>query len=205
MRPIVGIIISTTREGRFADHPVGWISELGHQRDDLDFEVIDLRDYPLSFLGEGSSDPSASEREAEARWAAKMAALDAYIFVTAEYNHGISGVLKNALDHAYEEYHRKPATFIGYGGVGGARAVQQLRLTCCELQIAPLRSAVHIGWEVMSSVRSGESRLTDFDFLNDRATTMLDELAWWARALKSARASSGIVSSATDGELAASA
>lgn len=187
-KPVVGIILSTTREGRFADYPAEWILNIARQRDDLEFELVDLRDYPLSFYGDDAQAASPEEQVAAQRWAAKMAALDGYIFITAEYNHGISGVLKNALDHAYEEYHRKPAAFIGYGGVGGARAVEQLRQICCELQIAPLRHAVHIGLEVMLAVRDGERALSDYAFLAERAREMLDDLAWWAHTLKAGRA-----------------
>ena len=77
------------------------------------------------------------------RWQKKVAAFDAYIFTAAEYNRGPTAVLKNALDYAYKEWNNKPAAFVGYGGVGG-RAVEQLRLTAIELQMAPIRNAVHI-------------------------------------------------------------
>lgn len=122
------------------------------------------------------------------RWRKKMDELDGYIFVTAEYNYGISGALKNALDHAYAEYNRKPASFIGYGGVGGARAVEQLRLIAVELQIAPLRNAVHIGMDAFIGVANQGKRLADYGYLTESATAMLDELSWWTRALSSAQA-----------------
>jgi NAD(P)H-dependent FMN reductase len=185
--PRIGIVISTTREGRFGDKPAQWIYDIAAGRDDLDFEIVDLRDYPLGFYGEARFEGDRTAEDGSRRWREKMASLDGFIIVTAEYNHGYSGVLKNALDHAYAEYNRKPASFIGYGGVGGARAVQQLRLVCVELQMAPLRSAVHIAAEPMRAVRQGDSRLADFEFLNERAATMLDELAWWTYALKAGR------------------
>src|SRR5260221_5932742 len=82
--------------------------------------------------------------EAARRWGRQVAELDGFIFVTAEYNRAPPAVLKNALDYAYKEFNRKPAAYIGYGGVGGARAVQQFRLISIELQMQPTRSGAHI-------------------------------------------------------------
>jgi len=142
----IGIIVSSTRPGRFADIPVQWLGEIVRKRDDADFELVDLRDYPMPFFEEKRPLIYAPpENEVAIRWGAKMASLDGYIFVTPEYNHGIAAVLKNALDYAYSEYNRKPATFVGYGGAGGARAIEQLRLVLAELQVASLKHTVHIG------------------------------------------------------------
>ena len=113
--------------------------------------------------------------------------MDGYIFVTGEYNRSIPGVLKNALDHAYREFNRKPAAFVAYGGVGGARAVEQLRLICVELQLASMRNAVHIGMEPYLAISGETGDIDDYDFLKSSASAMLDELAWWARALMTAR------------------
>ncbi len=185
----IGIIISTIREGRFGDKPARWIFDIASERTDLDFEIVDLRDYPLPLLGETDSPAydGSSISEAAPRWKQKMAELDGYLFVTAEYNHSVPGVLKNALDHAYPEFNKKPAAFVGYGGVGGARAVEQLRLICIELQMAPTRTAVHIGMEPYLGVTQEGKELSDFDFLNESAVATLDELAWWTRTLKAGR------------------
>jgi NAD(P)H-dependent FMN reductase len=179
--PKIGIIICTIREGRFGNQPARWIFELASGLADLDFEIVDLRDYPLPLLGEADSSESAQ------RWSQKMDELDGYLFVTAEYNHSVPGALKNALDHAYPEFNRKPAAFVGYGGVGGARAVEQLRLICIELQMAPTRAAVHIGMEPLLGVKQKGKELSKFDFLNHSAAATLDELAWWTRTLKAGR------------------
>lgn len=182
-KPTIGIIISTIRKGRFGDRPARWIFDVASWRDDLDFEIVDLRDYPLPLFGEDGSSRSGVAK----RWSRK---LDGYIFVTAEYNHSVPGILKNALDHAYPEFNRKPAAFVGYGGVGGvggARAVEQLRLICVELQMAPTRNAVHIGMEPLIGVKREGRNLSDFDFLNRSAVAMLDELAWWTHTLKAGR------------------
>lgn len=179
-KPRIGIVIGTTREGRFGETPARWILEKASSRADLDFEIVDLRDYPLGFLGE-------AESPAHQRWSEKVDGLDGYVFVTAEYNHSVSGVLKNALDHAYPEFNRKPAAFVGYGGVGGARAVEQLRLICIELQMAPARTAVHIGMEPLLGVQKQGKDLSDYDYLNESASSTLDELAWWTHTLKAGR------------------
>jgi NAD(P)H-dependent FMN reductase len=105
-----------------------------------------------------------------------------------EYNHGIPAVLKNALDYLYPEWNRKPAAFVAYGNAGGARGVEQLRLTLVELQMAPLRSAVHLVRSEFMDVLLNKKTFADFPHLEQMAETMLDDLAWWARALRAARA-----------------
>jgi NAD(P)H-dependent FMN reductase len=116
-----------------------------------------------------------------------VAEFDAYIFTAAEYNRGPTAVLKNALDYAYPEWANKPVSFVGYGGVGGARAVEQLRLTAIELQMAPIRTAVHVVLPAFLAVLKEGKKLADFDYLNQGAKQMLDQLAWWTKALKAAR------------------
>lgn len=186
--PKIGVIISTIREGRFGERAAQWIFDKASQRDDLHVEIVDLRDYPLPLFGE-ASDPRSDERlENVQRWKEKIAELDGYIFVTAEYNHSIPGVFKNALDYAYAEFNKKPATFVGYGGVGGARAVEQLRLIVIECQVASTRTAVHIGMGPYRAVTREGKSLSDFDFLDTSAETALDELSWWTHTLRAGRA-----------------
>lgn len=187
-KPRIGIVISTTRQGRFADGPANWLVEIALQRDDAEFEVVDLRDYPMPFFDEpGSPFYVPPANEIAQKWGAKMDSLDGYIFVTAEYNHSISAVLKNALDYAYKAYNRKPASFLAYGGAGGARAVEHLRGILAELQVASMKFPVHIGMtEMLGIMREGKS-MADFPYLIDTAKAMLDELLWWTDALKTAR------------------
>jgi multimeric flavodoxin WrbA len=119
LKPKIGIILGTTRPTRFSEKAAQWLANIAKQRDDAEFEVVDLRDYPMPFFEEERSPMLAPPKSAIAlRWGKKMAELDGYIFVTAEYNHGLPAVLKNALDYAYAEYNRKPATFVGYGKRG---------------------------------------------------------------------------------------
>lgn len=187
-QPRIGIVIGSTREGRFSEKPAHWIHEIARLRTDLAFELIDLRDHPLPFFNEPMSPISApAKNEAARRWADKLAMLDGLIVVTPEYNHGPSAVLKNALDYAYKEFNRKPIGFVGYGGVGAARAVEQLRLVSIELQMAPVRNAVHIGMvEFLGIWQQGKS-FEDFPHLAQAATALLNDMAWWAKALKTAR------------------
>src|SRR5690606_33204741 len=110
-----------------------------------------------------------------------------FIATAAEYNRAPTGVLKNALDYAYNEWNKKPIGFVGYGGVGGARAVEQLRLISVELQMAPVRNGVHIVWADYMQIASGDKKLTDFDHLNQAADDLLGQIAWWGKALKAAR------------------
>jgi NAD(P)H-dependent FMN reductase len=187
-RPRIGIVIGSTREGRFAEKPAHWIHTIARQRTDLEFELIDLRDHPLPFFNEPMSPAWAPvKNQAAQRWGDRLATLDGLIVVTPEYNHGPSAVLKNAFDYAYKEFIRKPIAFVGYGGVGAARAVEQLRLVAVELQMAPVRHAVHIGMvEFLGIWQQGKS-FDDFPHLAQAASAMLDDIAWWAKALNSAR------------------
>jgi NAD(P)H-dependent FMN reductase len=184
----IGVIVSSTRSRRFADIPAQWLWQIVSKRDDAEFELIDLRDYPMPFFEEKLSPMyGPPENEAALRWGAKIASLDGYIFITAEYNHGVTAVLKNALDYAYMEYNRKPAAFVGYGGAGGARAIEQLRLVLAELQVASLKHTVHIGaGEMIGIVRQGKS-MADYPYLADSTAPMLNEIVWWSDALKAAR------------------
>ncbi|HVL71955.1 MAG TPA: NAD(P)H-dependent oxidoreductase [Beijerinckiaceae bacterium] len=187
-KPRIGIVISTTREGRFGDRPARWIHDIAASRDDLAVELIDLRDYPMPFFAEPASPAYATPKDEVARrWAEKVDSLDGFVFVTAEYNRAPSAVLKNALDYAYREFNRKPAAYVGYGGVGAARAIEQLRLINVELQMAPTRSGVHIGGADFMGLLQGGKSFADLPHLAKSAQGMLDELAWWATALKRAR------------------
>ncbi len=186
--PKIAIIIGSTRETRFGGKPAQWIYDIAAARNDIDVEVVDLRDFPMPFFDEVASNAWApSTNEVAQRWQKKVAEFDGYIFITAEYNHSITAALKNALDYAYPEWIRKPAAYVGYGSVGAARAVEQLRLINVELQMVPTRTGVHIqGNDYMAVARQGKS-LTEFPYLQQNAAAMLDDLAWWAHALKKAR------------------
>jgi NAD(P)H-dependent FMN reductase len=196
-RPKIGIIISTTRPGRFADIPTDWLFNIAKDRNDAEFEIVDLRDYPMPFFEEKVALAYApTQNEVALRWQKEIASLDGYIFVTAEYNHSITGVLKNALDYLYSEIHRKPATFVGYGGTGAARAIEHLRNILAEEQVASLKHSVHIGMvEMLGMLREGKS-MADYPYLDDFAKRMLDEIVWWANTLKEGRSGDEVAKAA---------
>lgn len=186
----IAIIIGTTRDNRFGEKPARWIHDAAAARDDLEVELIDLRDFDLPFFNELSSNLWMPSQNPEAiRWQKKIGEFDGYIFVTAEYNRSISGVLKNALDQAYNEWNRKPAACVGYGVVGAARAVEHLRLIAVELQMAPTRTGVHLQGADFMAVHQGQKELDELDYLKPNVQQMLDELVWWTEALKAPRAS----------------
>jgi len=186
--PKIAVIIGSTRPTRFADKPAAWLKGIVEGRTDASYEFVDLRDYPLPFFDEVASNAWApSQNEVAVRWQNKLAEFDGYIFITAEYNHAPTGVLKNALDQAYKEWVRKPAAFVGYGSVGAARAIEQLRQIAVELQMAPTRTGVHIqGADFFGAWQQGAA-LEDMAHLQPGVTAMLDELTWWTNALKAAR------------------
>lgn len=184
----IGVILGSTRDTRFADKPAKWFMELASARDDLAFELLDLRDYDLPFFNEVASNIAAPTQNDEGvRWQKKIEEFDGYVIITPEYNHAPPAVLKNALDYAYVEWVKKPIAFVGYGAVGAARAVEQLRLIVANMQMAPITASVHIQGGDFMEVLEGQKALEDLDYLPPLVTTMLDELAWWAGALKEAR------------------
>jgi len=184
----IAVIVGTTRAARVGHKPAEWIADIASQRDDMIVEVLDLREYPLPFFDEVASNAWApSQNEVAQRWQRKVAEFDGYIFVSAEYNRGVPAVLKNALDYAYPEWNRKPAAFVGYGSVGAARAIEQLRLIAIELQMAPIRTGVHLQGADFMAVWKGEKDIAELSYLRQNASDMLDQLVWWTHALKAAR------------------
>jgi NAD(P)H-dependent FMN reductase len=184
----IAVIIGTTRAVRFASKPAEWIADIASQRDDMIVEVLDLREYPMPFFDEVASNAWApSHNEVAQRWQKKVAEFDGYIFVSAEYNRGVPAVLKNALDYAYPEWNKKPAAFVGHGSVGAARAIEQLRLIAVELQMAPIRTGVHIQGADFMAVWKGGKDIAELSYLRPNAADMLDQLVWWTNALKTAR------------------
>lgn len=191
-KPRIALIVGSTRPTRFADKPAQWMLEQAQARADIDVELVDLRDHPLPYFDEMASNLWMPSRNAEAvRWQHTIGRFDGYIFVVAEYNRSITGVLKNALDQAYKEWNRKPFTAIGYGGTGAARAIEHLRLIGVELQMVPTRGAVHIGGVDFMTVHPlGSNKPIEEiqSHLQPAATAALDELVWWAKATMAARA-----------------
>lgn len=178
----IAIILGSTRPGRVGEAVAKWVYEIAQKRGNAEYELIDVKDSNLPLLDEAvpPSQGKYSQPHTKA-WAAKIETFDAFVFVTAEYNHGIPGALKNAIDFLYKEWNNKAAGFVSYGSAGGARAVEQLRLVMAELQIADVRAQVML------------SLFTDFEnfsvfkpaaFHEKSVNVMLDQVIAWGRVLK---------------------
>lgn len=163
-----------------------WVYDEAVKRTDAEFELVDILNFNLPLLDE----PAPPGTEAEyiqphtRKWAEKIGSFDAFVFVTPEYNHGIAGALKNAIDFLYKEWNDKVAGFVGYGSVGGARSVEHLRGVMGELQVATVRS------QVVLTLR------TDFEnykipkpsaYHVKTLNTVFDQVIRWGFALKAVR------------------
>ncbi len=186
--PLIQLIVASTRDGRRGGRVAAWFEGIARARDDIRCELIDLLEWDLPWYRDAVVPPRGEySAEATLRWAAKVAQADGYVLVTPEYNHGYPAALKNALDHLYAEWNHKPVTFVTYGGsAGGVRAAEQLVQVAVELKMAPLRPQVHVpmAGRIFGRDASGEVEQRHVDAAN----VALRELAWWARALRAARA-----------------
>ena len=181
----IAVIIGSTRPGRVGESVGKWVYELARKRTEAEFELVDIKDFNLPLLDEPVPPSMGQYSQSHTRkWAAKIDSFDGFVFVTPEYNHGICGSLKNAIDFVFREWNNKAAGFVGYGSVGGARAVEQLRLVMAELQVATVRNQVAL------------SLFTDFENYTKFKPTahqeksvgqMLDQLIAWSGALKPLR------------------
>lgn len=177
----LAIIIGSTREGRFGGVVARWFIAQARQRDDMALDVIDLVDVALpAFM------PAATP-EAVAAYARRIDAADAFVVVTPEYNHGYPASLKQAIDLAHSEWNAKPVAFVSYGGIsGGLRAVEQLRQVFAELHATTVRDTVSFHRARGQFDSDGQPK--NPHGCNAAAKTLLDQLAWWGRALRDARA-----------------
>src|SRR6202040_476227 len=189
---VISVIVGSTRQGRFSEKPAQWILQHLKKRDGVEARLLDLRDFPMPFFDQpvppAMPGRPAYENEVVRRWTAAIAQSDGFVFVTPEYNYGPSAVLKNAIDWVYPEWNRKAAAFVSYGSAGGARSVQQLRLTAIELQLAPVRSSVHIPVATLWAHFQGGDVDAGLAELEVPARALLVDLLWWTAALKAARA-----------------
>ncbi|HTJ57037.1 MAG TPA: NAD(P)H-dependent oxidoreductase [Devosiaceae bacterium] len=188
-KPKIAVIIGSTRPTRFGDKPAKWILDHAKARGDMDVELVDLKDYNLPLFDAPASDMWMPTPNAEAaRWQAKLKEFDGYIIITAEYNRSIPGALKNAIDWAYTPFIKKAVGFVGYGSVGGARAVEHLRNIVVELQAVPVRQGVHIGGSDFIPVLMGQKSWDDVKGnIDPFVPDLLDNLLWWTNATKTAR------------------
>jgi NAD(P)H-dependent FMN reductase len=181
----IAVIIGSTRPNRNGEAVAKWVYEIAKKRTDAEFELVDLLKFNLPLLDEPY--PPAYQKYTKQHtkdWSAKIASFDAFVFVAPEYNHGVSGALKNAIDFLYTEWNNKAAGFVSYGNVGGARSVEHLRLIMAELQVADVREQVTL------------SIFTDFEnysvfkpapFHEQKVNALLDQVISWGTALKQVR------------------
>ncbi|QKV78082.1 NAD(P)H-dependent oxidoreductase [Amycolatopsis sp. Hca4] len=181
----IGIVLGSTRPGRIGDQVAQWVHERAARREDAEFTVIDLRDHPLPHLEDPPGFSGQYDDPRTRAFAAVVASCDGFVFVTPEYNHSLPGVLKNALDHVYVEWNTKAAGFVSYGGVGGARAVEQLRLVCGALQLADVTPQVTLPlateFDLGTVFAPGEHQFAALD-------TLLGHVVAWSAALAPLRA-----------------
>jgi NAD(P)H-dependent FMN reductase len=189
----LALVMGTTRPGRFADKPTLWVAaRLAATRPEVAVDVIDLRDHVLLPF-EGIAPARTGREYATADVQAlgeRIDRADGFVVLTGEYNHGYPGVLKNAMDYTFVEWRRKPISFVGWGNVGGARAIEQLRAVAVEYEMAPLRHAVHILPERMIAAMQAPEPfdVQVFDPLSERLDLMITDLLWWTEVLAQARA-----------------
>jgi NAD(P)H-dependent FMN reductase len=182
----IGIILGSTRPGRNGEAVAHWVYDIAKQRSDAEFELVDLLDYKLPHLDEVYPPTMGQYAQPHTlEWAAKIASFDGFVMVTPEYNHSTSGALKNAIDFLFAEWNNKAVGFVSYGSVGGARAVEHLRLIAGELQLADVRAQValslHTDFENFSVLKPS-------DYQRQQLTTTLDQVVAWSVALAPLRA-----------------
>ncbi|MNW35352.1 NAD(P)H-dependent FMN reductase [Fontibacillus panacisegetis] len=174
----IGIILGSTREGRVSPQVGEWVKSIADQRGDANYEIVDIADYKLPLLGEADATEQATA------WNTKLASLDGFVFIVQEYNHSITGALKNALDYAREAWNNKAAGIVSYGSVGGARAAEHLRGILGELSVADVR--VHPALSLFTDFENG-SVFKPADLHLTNVNGMLDQVIAWSGALKTLR------------------
>ena len=175
----IGIILGSTREGRVSPQVGAWVKEIADQRGDANYTIIDIADYKLPLLGEAGADASGA-----AAWSQAVGAQDGFVFIVQEYNHSITGALKNALDYLRDEWNNKAAGIVSYGSVGGARAAEHLRGILGELLVADVR--VHPALSLFTDFENG-SVFKPAEHQQNSVNEMLDQVIPWATALKTIR------------------
>ncbi|OUS76077.1 NADPH-dependent oxidoreductase [Paenibacillus sp. MY03] len=175
----IGIILGSTRQGRVSPQVGQWVKEVADRRGDANYEIVDIADYKLPLLGEEDATEQATA------WNTKLASLDGFVFIVAEYNHSITGALKNALDYARDSWNNKAAGIVSYGSVGGARAAEHLRGILGELSVADVR--IHAALSLFTDFDNGEFKPADLHLTN--VNGMLDQVLAWSGALKTLRIS----------------
>jgi NAD(P)H-dependent FMN reductase len=177
----IGVILGSTRPGRRGEQVANWVYEIASKRSDAEFELVDLADHPLPHLDEPLPSSMGQYQNAHTQdWAATIGRFDGFVFVTPEYNHSTSGVLKNAIDFLYAEWNNKAMGVVSYGVVGGTRAAEHLRLIAGELQMADVRTNVAL------SLITDFQEFTQFTpgpYQEPALHTLFNEVVAWSQAL----------------------
>lgn len=184
--PRLGVVIGSVREGRVGLPIAQWFVERARQHAAFDVELLDLKTINLPIFAERTHPRLQTyESEQQKSWSATIAALDAFVFVTPEYNYSTAPALLNAIDYLFAEWAYKPVGFVSYGGIsGGLRAVQMTKQTLTALNMIPVAEAVAIPF-VAKLVEGGTFVATDVH--EKSAVAVLDSLAKWTSALGSLR------------------
>ncbi|MEV4846431.1 NAD(P)H-dependent oxidoreductase [Micromonospora matsumotoense] len=183
----IAVIIGSTRPGRRGEAVARWVQTLAAQRGDAVYEIVDLADHDLPHLDEPVPAAMGAEHytgEHTRRWAETIASYDGFVFVTPEYNHSYTAVLKNAIDYLYTEWHNKSAGFVGYGLNGGTRAVEHLRVVLAELHVADVRDQVCLNY--FTEFGAG-GEVLPAEHQEDILRRMLDQVVAWGGALATLR------------------
>ena len=181
----IAIIIGSTRPGRVGEAVGRWVHELASRRKDAAFELVDLAEQNLPLLDEPVPPSQGKyEKPHTKAWSALIDGFDAFVFVSPEYNHGISGALKNSIDFLYKEWNNKAAGFVSYGSAGGVRAVEHLRLVMAEVQVATVRSQVTLS---LRDDFENYSRFKPGGHHEKTLGAMLDQLVAWGGAMRAVR------------------
>jgi NAD(P)H-dependent FMN reductase len=186
-KPVLQVIIGSTRPGRVGPAAADWIIERARARGDFEIVVTDLADLNLPIFDEPNH-PRLHQyvHQHTKDWSAIVDRSDAFIFVIPEYNYGFNAATKNALDYLNQEWRDKPAGIVSYGAVsGGTRATQMLKQVMSGVRLVPLTDSVNIPF--IAEKLDEDRRLKPNEIMEQAATVMLDELARWAEALRPLR------------------
>jgi len=186
-KPVLRIIIGSTRPGRVGPSVAAWITERAREHGGFDVQVTDLAELNLPMLDEPNH-PRLRQYTHQHTWdwSAIVEASDAFIFVTPEYNYAFNAALKNAIDYLYHEWHNKAAGIVSYGGIAaGTRATQMLKQVLTALKIMPVPEAVNIPFVVRHL--DEDKRFKSTEPIEASATAMLDEVLKWTESLTALR------------------
>lgn len=171
----IGIISGSIRDGRLGDSVTTWVADAAAARSAASYTVVDLKSFDVPLLTTNAHPMAAGKKYESAAvqaWSDAVDAHNGYIFVTPEYNHGVPGALKNAVDSLGSEWIGKPVGFVGYGSVGGVRAIEQWRQIVANFSMNDVRAEVNLS--LFTDVTDGVA--TPAPHHRTSLTTLFDQL-----------------------------